>query len=87
MRALALHKVASVHNMAASNVTTVIAAPDAFYLNYGGTEFASLQTTTATDDHRAHDPVSRQLNQTTVDDFMRAHALQAAYYVAIDAEG
>ena len=76
----------TVHDLAASNETKTVPAPDALYLNYAGTEYASLQNTPLAHRQRRAQP-QLSLNLTTVDDLMDSHKLDRVYQVTIDAEG
>lgn len=83
---LGVSDIVSVYDSAASNETKVVPAPDALFLNFGGTEYASLQTSDAARRQRRSDP-TRTLALTTVDDFMSSRGLSTLYQVVIDTEG
>ena len=76
----------TVHDLAASNETKTIPAPDALYLNFAGTEYASLQNTPLANKQRRAQP-QISLNLTTIDDLMDSHHLERVYQVTVDAEG
>ena len=83
---LSLGDIVSVYDSAASNETKIVPAPDALWLNYGGTEYASLQTSGAARRQRRSDP-KRTLALTTVDDLMASRGLTTLYQVVVDTEG
>jgi FkbM family methyltransferase len=88
-QAFHLERSITIHEMAASNETKVVPAPDAFYTHLSGQESSSLRSTGYIQRRvkKSHRQLPRWLNLTTVDDLMDQHGLQNVYQVLIDTEG